>query len=125
MPNHAPRFRSPSIASIESIFSGKGKEAKAIFRMRRSELEILPAGDARIRECYHAPSTPDVRLHCLNAALETFGIEAFKTINGTLVEYLNTGDTYAPTIVRMNGHYRIASWGDIAETHGARDNLTH
>ena len=115
----APRFRSPSIAAIESEFPGKGKLAKAIFRMRRSELESLPAGDARIRECYHAPSTSDVRMHCLDALLETFGIEAFQTRNGTWVEYLNTGDTYAPTIVRMNGHYRIASWGDIAESNGS------
>ena len=52
-------------------------------------------------------------------ALGTFGIEAFQTRNGTWVEYLNTGDTYAPTIVRMNGHYRIASWGDIAESQGS------
>lgn len=116
----APRFRSPSISAIESAFPGKGKEAKAIFGMRRSELESLPAGEARVRECYHAPSTSDVRLHCLDALLETFGIEAFQTRNGTLVEYLNNGDTYTPTIVRMNGHYRIASWGDIAETHGSR-----
>jgi hypothetical protein len=115
----APRFRSPSITAIESAFPGKGKAAKAIFRMRRSELESLPAGDARVRECYHAPSTSDVRLHCLDALLETFGIEAFQTRNGTWVEYLNTGDTYAPTIVRMNGHYRIASWGDIAESNGS------
>jgi hypothetical protein len=115
----APRFRSPSITSIESVFPGKGKEVKAIFRMRRSELELLPAGNARVRECYHAPSTSDVRLHCLDALLETFGIEAFQTRNGTWVEYLNTGDTYAPTIVRMNGHYRIASWGDIAESQGS------
>ena len=116
----APRFRSPSIAAIESEFPGKGKLAKAIFRMRRSELETLPAGEARIRECYNPPSTSDVRLHCLNEVLETFGIEAFQTRNGTWVEYLNTGDTYAPTIVRINGHYRIASWGDIAESQGSR-----
>lgn len=115
----APRFRSPSISAIESAFPGKGKEAKAIFAMRRSELETLPAGEARVRECYHAPTTSDVRLHCLDALLETFGIEAFQTRNGEWVEYLNTGDTYAPTIVRMNGHYRIASWGDIAERHGS------
>ena len=114
-----PRFRSPSVASIESAFPGKGKLAKAIFRMRRSELESLPAGLARIRECYNPPTTSDVRLHCLDALLGTFGIEAFQTRNGTWVEYLNTGDTYAPTIIRMNGHYRIASWGDIAESHGS------
>jgi hypothetical protein len=119
IPVSAPRFRSPSITSIESVFPGKGKEAKAIFRMRRSELELLPAGNARVRECYHAPSTSDVRLHCLDALLETFGIEAFQTRNGTWVEYLNTGDTYALTIVRMNGHYRIASWGNIAESNGS------
>ena len=115
----APRFRSPSIAAIESAFPGKGKEAKAIFRMNRSELESLPAGDARVRECYHAPTTSDLRLTCLDALLGTFGVEAFQTRNGRWVEYLNTGDTYAPTIVRMGGHYRIASWGDIAERHGS------
>ncbi len=115
----APRYRSPSITSIDSAFAGKGKEAKEIFQMGRDELELLPAGNARVKECCHSPSTPDVRLHCLDALLETSGVEAFQTRNGTWVEYLNTGDTYAPTIVRMNGHYRIASWGDIAETHGS------
>lgn len=115
-----PRFRSPSIEAIEAEFPGKGEAAKAIFRMRRAELETLPAGEARIRECYNPPTTSDIRLHCLDALLGTFGIEAFQTRNGTWVEYLNTGDTYSPTIVRMNGHYRIASWGDIAERYGSR-----
>lgn len=115
-----PRFRSPSTQAIEAEFPGKGKLAKAIFRMRRSELETLPAGEARIRECYNPPTTSDVRLHCLDALLGTFGVEAFQTRNGTWVEYLNTGETYSPTIVRMNGHYRIASWGDIAERYGSR-----
>lgn len=117
---HNPRFRSPSIEAIESEFPGKGKLAKAIFRMRRAELETLPAGESRIRECYNPPTTSDVRLHCLDALLGTFGIEAFQTRNGTWVEYLNTGETYSPTIVRMNGNYRIASWGDIAERYGSR-----
>ena len=116
----APRFRSPSIEAIEAEFPGKGKLAKAIFRMKRAELETLPAGEARIRECYNPPTTSDVRLHCLDALLGTFGVEAFQTRNGTWIEYLNTGETYSPTIVRMNGNYRIASWGDIAERYGSR-----
>lgn len=116
----APRFRSPSIEAIEAEFPGKGKLAKAIFRMKRAELETLPAGLARIRECYNPPTTSDVRLHCLDALLGTFGVEAFQTRNGTWVEYLNTGETYSPTIVRMHGNYRIASWGDIAERYGSR-----
>jgi len=117
---YSPRFRSPSVSSIESAFPGKGAEAKAIFRMRRSELETLPAGAARIRECYNPPTTSDIRLHCLDALLGTFGIEAFQTRNGTWVEYLNTGETYSETIIRMKGNYRIASWGDIAERYGSR-----
>ena len=111
-------YKSPSVKSIESAFPGKGKEAKAILMMKRSELELLPAGSERIRECYHAPATSDVRLHCLNALLGTYGVEAFQTAKGWC-EYLNTGETYTPTIVRFNGNYRIASWGDIAERHGS------
>lgn len=115
-----PRFRSPSIEAIEAEFPGKGKLAKAVFRMRRAELETLPAGLARIRECCNPPTTSDIRMHCLDALLGTFGVEAFQTRDGTWVEYLNTGDTYSPTIVLMSGNYRIASWGDIAERHGSR-----
>lgn len=111
------KFRSPSIKSLESAFPGKGKELKTIFRMSREQLESLPAGEKRVRECYNPPDTSDIRLCCLDACAETCGVESFQTKRGEWVEYLNAGETYAPTIIRFRGNYRVECWGDIAERH--------
>jgi hypothetical protein len=29
--------------------------------------------------------------------------------------YCNAGDTYAPTIVKIGGRFRVTTWGDIVE----------
>jgi hypothetical protein len=118
---YIPNYRSPSAAALEREFPGEGKMLKAILLMSRDELDSLPAGNARNRECYHRPTTSDVRLHCLNAAMDgAFGVESFETSKGEAVQYLNTGDTYSPTICRFRGNYLISSWGDLAEKHGSR-----
>ena len=118
---HIPNYRSPSAAALEREFPGEGERLKAILLMSRAELDSLPAGNARNRECYHRPTTSDVRLHCLNAEMDgAFGVESFQTDKGETVEYLNTGDTYSPTICRFRGNYLISSWGDLAEKHGSR-----
>ena len=110
----------PSIKTLLTLTAGnadKARELKRILTMKRSELEALPAGAARVRECYHAPSTSDLRLTCLDAALGSYGVESFQTRNGAYVDYINAGDTYAPTIVRFRGNYRVTDWGSIAERH--------
>jgi hypothetical protein len=109
----------PSIKTLSAVFGDKASEARKILEMTRSELEALPAGAARVRECYHPPKTYDLRLTCLDALGESYGVEAFHTSRGELVYYLNAGDTYAPTVIRFQGRYRVACWGDIAEKHGA------
>ena len=112
----------PSIKTLKTlphIDAGKAAILKTLLTASRSTLEAHPAGAARLAECYHAPSTSDLRLTCLDAEMGTYGVEAFHTENGELVEYLNAGDTYTPTIVRFRGNYRVACWGDIAERHGA------
>jgi hypothetical protein len=112
----------PSIKTLRArlhLDADKAKTVKAILTATRAELEALPAGAARVAECYHSPKTSDVRMHCLDAALDTYGVEAFQTRTGEWVEYLNNGDTYTDTIVRYRGNYSVASWGDIAERHGA------
>jgi hypothetical protein len=108
------KFLSPPINSLEAVFPGKGKRAKEILWMSRRELEQLPAGAARVRECYHPPSTRDLRMECLNELLETHGVEAFETEKGWCY-YLNVGDPYVTTVLKFNGHYRLCCWGDIAE----------
>ena len=116
-------YRTPSIKTLQTlpgVDADKARALKALLTARRAALEAHSAGAARVAECWTAPSTSDLRLTCLDAELGTYGVEAFRTDKGELVEYLNAGDTYAPTIIRMRGAYRVACWGDIAERHGAR-----
>jgi len=118
---YRPKYRSSSVKSLEAAFPGQGERLKQILTMSRADLDALPAGAARNLECYHRPKTSDVRLHCLDAEMDgTFGLESFQTKKGERVEYLNTGDTYSPTICRFRGNYLISSWGDLAENHGSR-----
>jgi hypothetical protein len=61
-------------------------------------------------------------MHVLDAIAETYGVEYIGHADDTYTEvagfdYLNTGGTYTPTIVRFaDGRYRVASWGDIVES---------
>ena len=109
-------LRSPSIKALRALFGDNAKQAKALLLMNREQLLRTPVGAARVAECYHAPNTQDIRMECLNALGDFHGVEGFDTKRGECM-YLNAGDTYTPTLVRFNGAYRIASWGDIAERH--------
>lgn len=117
-------FRSPSIARLREIFGNDAAEAKRILRMSRAELEELPAGDERLRECYHPPKTWDLRMHCLNALGDSFyGVESLRLNDrdDSYIEYLNAGDAYAPTLVRFHGNYYVACWGDYVEGYGSSE----
>jgi hypothetical protein len=112
------------VKTLREVFEDKAPEARRILEMSRAELEALPAGAARVRECYHPPQTWDLRMRCLDAlGCGTYGVEGFETTKRNTYgagspewcNYLNTGDTYAPTLVYFCGSYRVASWGDIAE----------
>ena len=111
-------LRSPSIKSLSTIFGDNAKQAKALLLMSREQLIRTTVGAARVAECHHAPTTQDIRMECLNALGDFHGVEGFDTKRGECL-YLNAGDTYTPTLVRFNGAYRIASWGDIAERYTA------
>ena len=46
------------------------------------------------------------------------GVEGDTAANGEghiTIEYINTGDTYAPTICHWRGKFRVCSLGDIVE----------
>jgi len=109
-------IRSPSIKALKPIFGDNAMQAKTLLTMTRAQLMQTPVGAARVAECYHAPTTQDIRMECLNALGEFYGVEGFETDKGECL-YLNAGDTYTPTLVRFNGAYRVACWGDVAERH--------
>jgi hypothetical protein len=110
----------PSVKTLAEVFGDRARDARRILEMTRAELVELPTGAARVRECYHAPRTSDIRLRCLDAICDsTYGVEAFELTHGkyrgTWLEYLNAGDPYVATLVRVGGRYRVADWGDYAE----------
>jgi len=104
----------PSIKTLRAIFGENAAKAKEILLMTRAQLVATPTGAARVAECYHPPETRDIRMECLNALGDFHGVECFETSAGSCM-YLNAGDTYALTLVRFKGAYRVKCWGDIAE----------
>lgn len=115
-------MRKPSIKSLSQVFSDP-KAARTILDMSPSEIARHPVGAARIKECRHYPARVDVRLHILNSIESGLcGVEIMETVSGSdglsadeCVYYLNTGDTYAPTIIYWRGAYRVQSLGDFVE----------
>jgi hypothetical protein len=112
--------RLPSIRTLRSVFQHRAPEARRILEMTRAELEAHPVGAARVAECYHAPTTRDLRMAALNS-LDSglYGVEGFvigrRNGDADTVWYLNAGDTYTPTLVFWAGAYRVESWGDRVE----------
>ena len=109
-------FQKPSIKTLSAVFSDP-KKARAIFEMSRAQLLETEAGNTRYNECYNPPKTYDLRLHVLDA-LDSglYGVEAVESTGGEYADYLNTGDSYAPTIIYWRGRYRVQSLGDFIET---------
>lgn len=108
----------PSLKTLEAAFPTKGEVLRRLLTSEKAVREH-PAAVRRERECFNAPKLYDLRLHALNAELETYGVEYVQG-NGTQrspsFEYLNAGDTYNTTIIRFtDGRYRVGSWGDIVE----------
>jgi hypothetical protein len=66
----------------------------------------------------------NVAFFLMDKALETFGKEyvPWKTRPERGFAYLNTGDTYAPTIIFdfNTDTWRVASWGDLVESRPGR-----
>ena len=71
-----------------------------------------------INQCYHRPSTDELRAYALNSALEMYGIEYVPGKRPFC--YLNTGDPYGVTLIRYQDSmsWFISSWGDIVERGG-------
>jgi hypothetical protein len=64
-------------------------------------------------------------LKIMDGALETFGVEGFsgRSVYGhDGLSYLNTGDTYTPTVIYdyKSGTWKITSWGDMVEAYPSR-----
>lgn len=108
-------LRKPSVKTLSAVFSDP-KKARAVFEMSRAQLLETEAGASRDKECHHAPKTYDLRMHALNACDSGLhGVESVQSVGCQHADYLNTGDTYAPTVIYWRGKYRVQSLGDFIE----------
>jgi hypothetical protein len=113
-------MNSPSINTLENVFPGKGKELRKVLEMSRDELILHPAGAKRYLDCYHPPTTEDLRLCVLDSVAETYGVEYISSEGDdynsfSSYEYLNVGDSYSNTIVYdlCTKRYKVACLGDL------------
>ena len=108
----------PSIRTLEETFPGMGRTLRTLLESPAA-VRAHPAAVSLADACYHAPSLSGLRLAALNAELGFHGVEYIRPGRGARspgFEYLNTGDMYAPTIVRFSdGRYRVSGIGSIIE----------
>lgn len=83
--------------------------------MTQAWAEPCPMTQAWIESCYNPPSEREIILAAIDEILGNYGVEAEELRPGRWLEYSNTGDSYAPTVVLWRGVLRISSWGDIVE----------
>ncbi len=113
----------PSLKTLETAFPTKGKVLRQLLQSSMA-VRQHPAAIAFERQCHNEPPLYLMRLYALNAETECFGVEyahhaACEQIghcDRRCFDYLNTGDTYATTIIRFtDGRYRVGDWGTIVE----------
>ena len=124
-------YHKPSLKTLVRDLSVTPEMATRLRAIMAGEIRItdnpdFPRTNAWIGQCHHKPRRIDLILSALNEAYETHGIDRLDNREGAIVaKYLNTGDTYAPTILFLHETraFRVSSWGDFVETNERRYSL--
>ena len=98
-------MRKPSIKALNAAFPGKGKQVRKLLDSDKAVLSN-PAVERHLDRCYHQPSNACLRLIAINDVLDMHGVEYVshgRNARSPAFWYLNAGDSYATTIVRING----------------------
>lgn len=102
-------YRVPSLASLIDAFPQQDPAAMAAWRnkARRASWQVA--------------------LRAADAAIEGYGGESISCpLRGLLAVYVNTGDTYSPTLLCNieTGAWRLTTWGDYVEAYERRHGRT-
>lgn len=114
----------PSVKTLSEVFGDNAKKARQVLEADKTKLRELIVEfnlESWRRQFYNPPRIADVKLAILDKLANTCGTESFQVKNTDWCDYLNAGDTYAPTLVYFRGRYRVSSWGEIAERYGTFD----
>ena len=77
-----------------------------------------PQTAALLARCHYAPSRNELKLHAADAMLGGYGVEFIargRNDRSPAIDYVNVGDPYTPTLLLVNGIFRVGAWGDIVE----------
>lgn len=120
-------IRYPSVKTLREITCVRGHDDPA---GRALALRIRKVLDGRDTSClqlqngFHGGDGNLAKLCAIDKLLGNHGVEwisweceKHEYANPGGFEYSNTGDTYAWTLVLVNGRFRVTSWGDMVEGH--------
>jgi hypothetical protein len=117
----------PSVKTLKTIAGERALELRKVLEItKRSELEsLLETGNYPVthnwyRSCLHPMAFGTAKLSIADEIIpRSCGVEyipAGRGVNSPAIEYCNTGDTYANTLMYVSGKgYRVGCWGDIVE----------
>lgn len=118
-----------TIARLTKALDIDEQQARQVIGLIRGEISpfTVAGTDQWRRQCYHEPreTAPETIMHAIDQVIGTCGTEAIFGADGCtmpVLEYCNTGDSYATTIMYdyVAGKYRLTSWGDLVERFGRR-----
>jgi hypothetical protein len=113
----------PSVKSLKIIAGDKAPQLRKLLEVKNAgklhaSMDDFPDTAKWLNSCYNPPSFHDLKMSMANELLGTYGVEHIphgKNKRSPSFEYCNAGDTYASTLLFVNGSYRVGSWGDIVE----------
>jgi hypothetical protein len=126
-------MRYPSVKALSQITDdlATAKQLRQVLTATKREQVTTVSKDAADyeRSCYSRPPIHLLKLYAANELMRGYGVEgialdpedAFINCQTPRVscDYINQGETYATTLVRMDRDgrisYRVTDWGSIAE----------
>lgn len=76
-------------------------------------LDTSEAAETANRQSYNPHARHYLKMLAIDQLLGTYGVEGDENI-----EYCNTGDSYALTVIYHEGRFKVSSWGDVVERNG-------
>jgi hypothetical protein len=108
------RYKFPSTARLAAHFNideAKAATLRAVL-MARDKAEI----QALVPTVHPRKYLDHTVLAAVDILIGGYGVEPFETKNtGEWAEYVNTGDTYNPTLVLFRGDFHFTTVGDFIE----------
>lgn len=118
----------PSVKTLKQITSYPRELRELLEVTSMNALQVMlndpdrpvkfPKTQAWVSQCYHYPTPHALKMQMADELCDTCGVEYIPEGHNSkspAIEYLNSGDTYATTLLYVRGNYRVGCWGDIVE----------